>query len=53
MFNSSEKVSVDLELLIQLVVSFAISSFATLIIFASISPHEFLLQSILSINFMT
>ena len=53
-FNSSGELSVDMELFIQLyVIGSGISSIATLIVFAGISPLELLLQSVLSTNFMT
>ena len=42
-----------MELFMQFLIGSAISSFAILIIFAGISPLELLLQSIISINFMT
>ena len=51
--NSSGKVPVDMELFMQFLIGSTISSFAILIIFAGISPLELLLQSIISINFMT
>ena len=42
-----------MELFIQFVIGFAISSFAISIIFAGKSPLELLLQSVSSVNFMT
>ena len=51
--NSSGKVPVDMELLMQFLTGSAISSFAILIIFAGILPLELLLQSVSSINVMT
>ena len=42
-----------MELFIQFEIGSAISSFAILIVFTGISPLELLLQSILSINFLT
>ena len=47
-----EKVPVNMELFIQLVIGSAISSFAILIVSAGISSLEVLLKSISSINFM-